>query len=119
MYTAHDVATELRKMADSLDKEPKAIVQQCWITFMCSDRQTFLNTARLMPRPVFKKFDDDPKYPRIKVGSKDFTGPVHLNVEAPRDIACRVVTPAQPAVYDCEPLLSAEEEASLEVQHEG
>ena len=31
----------------------------------------------------------------------------------PRDKVCKMVTPAKPAVWDCEPLLSPEDEASL------
>lgn len=114
MPKAHEIANELRKMADSLDKEPETEVQQCWVSFVCSDRQIFLNTARLMPRPFTKTYPDaGDKYPKIKIGSKDFSGPIHWDVSAPRDVACRVIEPAKPAVYDCTPLLSEEEDAAL------
>jgi len=117
MPLAKDIAIELRKMADALDKEPETEVQQCWISYVCSDRQIFLNTARLMPRPFTKKYyDEGDKYPKIKIGSKDFSGPIHWNVSAPRDVACRVIEPAKPAVYDCTPLLSEEEDAALSAE---
>jgi len=36
-----------------------------------------------------------------------------FDVEVARNAVCRLVKPAQPAVYDCEPLLSQEEEESI------
>lgn len=115
MPKAHEVATELRKMADSLDKNPDIAVQQCWISFVCNTREIFLNTCRLMPRPAFKEYSAwDERYPKVKLGSKDFSAPIHWAVSAPRDVACRIVKPTQSAEYDCDSLLSPEEDATLE-----
>jgi hypothetical protein len=42
-----------------------------------------------------------------------------LHLVADRSAVCRIVTPAVPAVYDCLPLLSPEEEAQIETPQVG
>jgi hypothetical protein len=118
MTTAHDIAIELRKMADSLDKEPEAALTKAyvWMNFSL-DKAGFINAARLLPRPAKKRFDEEGRtIDRIHL---EYDTP-HLEVSASmyRDQFCKILVPAKviPAIYECEPLLSAEEEASLEVQ---
>lgn len=112
MPKASEVASELRKLADSLDREPDATIRNPWIMFYCDERDEFLNTARLLPRPLTKRDGIDGKNYELVYG--DILGPVHVECCVPKSKACRLVKPAQEAVYECLPILSADEEAALE-----
>lgn len=115
MPKAHEVASELRKLADALDREPEANVQQAWVYFHCDTKEAFLATAKLLPRPLTKEYDDEGnRWDRFHLKrSADFKGPIYIDCSVPRTLACRVIRPAQEAVYECEPLLSQIEEESL------
>ncbi len=52
MPKAHEVASELRKLANSLDREPETLITQPLVFFNTGARKSeFLNLARLFPRP--------------------------------------------------------------------
>ena len=51
----------------------------------------------------------DHPYARVVYASRE-TG---LEVSLYRDSLCRIIRPAQPAQYECEPLLSPDEEAEI------
>ena len=113
MAKASEVAIELRKLADALDREPDADIERPYILFAHygeSMKEQFRTLARLLPRPIEKLWEETP------------TGYLNLNHETPaayikayiqRSVVCTLVEPAKPAVYNCEPLLSIEEEAAL------
>jgi hypothetical protein len=109
MTTAIQVAQELRKLADALEKGGETEIIQAFVCFSHwdSQKQQFLDLAKLMPRPFAKKFDDDEI--RLVHGN----AAMDLWVKAPRSLACRIVEPAREAVYECEPLLSEAEEAEV------
>lgn len=106
MPTARDVASELRKFADSLEKNPEAIIVRPNIRFWHwneKDRDLFLAEAPLLPRPIQKIYDD------TDFKLKYETGSISIWAEIPRSAVCRLITPAQDAVYECDPILSDSE----------
>ena len=112
MPKAHEVATELRRIADALDRDPEAGVQKPYVSFYCYEKEMFLRTARILPRPLGKKYDNyGNKSDRLRLV---YNGPaLDLDCNAPRSLISELVEPAKPAVYNCEPILSPEEEESL------
>lgn len=115
MPRAIEVAAELRKLADALEKGGDAKMKKPTLYFYCDSTtvQEFKNAAKLLPRPLAKGIqdEDDPKWCRVRLEYNSAS----LDVEAsiPRAATCRIIEPAKPAVYDCEPLLSDAEEAVL------
>lgn len=115
--TAREVAQELRRLADALDKEPDAALPQPLVCFYCSqDKDAFLALARILPRPIFKNFGE--KEIELTYGNKYSSkqaenGAIWLYARVDRASMCRIVVPAVPAVFECDPLLSVEEEESL------
>lgn len=108
---AGEVAQELRRIADALDKEPETSIAQPMISFYCDEyygidkgKANFLNLARLLPKPLKKEVND-----HDYVLTSDSTGTVWIRVKINRNAVCTLIQPAQPAVYDCEPILSQQE----------
>ena len=112
---ASEVAAELRRIADALDKEPETEVKRPLFFFYCDTKDQFLATARLLPRPLAKKLDGDDgdTYQKLCLESDIVKGPIWVRTTINRSLMCRLVKEAQPAVYDCEPILSQAEEESL------
>jgi hypothetical protein len=109
MPKAKEIAQELRRIADSLDREPEVELVTPMLSFYNNDKETFLASVRALPRPLAKDFNDH-EY-TLEHGRRE--GAVWLRTKCDRSKVCKMVKPAQPAVYDCSPLLSAEEEESL------
>ena len=113
MPNANEVAQELRRVADALDKEPEAEVAKPSLYFSCSGyKDVFLRTAALLPRPLREVIEDTGQshdYLRLVYDSPR----LHLQATAYRSEVCVLKTPARPAEYDCLPLLSEMEKASL------
>jgi len=115
MPKASEIAKELRKVADALDRAPEQELPIANVDFYCKyagvkGKPMFLALARILPHPLAK--------------SDDGMGGLELTYTAPalcvrtvveRDKVCKIITPKQiiEAVYDCEPLLSPEEDAAL------
>ena len=106
--TAGQVATELRRLADALDKEPELAISRpsVYISYRYGGdtaKDMFIGIARILPRPLAKIYKDDEL--QLKYESPA------LNVQAyiERNKVCEIVEPARPAVYHCVPLLSDEE----------
>lgn len=110
--TAGEVAAKFRQIADLLDKTPETIVPRPYIGFSCDSKEMFVRTSRLMPRPLTKKIDfPDTSYADFCITNE--TDAVHLYCKVPQSMTCTLITPARPAVYDCEPILSLEEEEEV------
>ena len=60
-----------------------------------------------MPKPFEKRFSDN----ELKLVYSSDALEVQAYIE--RNKVCTLITPAQPAVYDCEPLLNQAENAQL------
>jgi|ERR1035437_253782 hypothetical protein len=113
MPTAGAVASELRRIADALDKEPGAEIEKVSLYFShLSHKDKFLTLARLLPRPLLKSYtsnNDNEGDLELRYDSAALS----LNAYINRSAVCTVVEPAKPAVYKCEPLLSDAEEAAV------
>lgn len=114
MPKASEVAYELRKLADALDTIADAEIQKARISFFHfnDDKHMFLSLAKAFPRPFLKKYSDAPN------GYLDIVreaSAMYLCASIPRSTICRLVEPAKAAVYECDTLLSADEESTLEV----
>lgn len=109
MPKASEVAHELRKLADALEVEPETDLAQPMVTFYCDTKDQFLASARLLPRPLKKEFEEV----RMELANDRHECPIWLRSVIERTKVCILVKPAQPAVYDCEPLLSPDEENEL------
>jgi hypothetical protein len=115
MPKANEVATELRKLADALDREPDQEVERPYLTFSHynkSQKDSFLAVARLLPHPLTKTYPtDDNTYSSVTV-SHNAPG-LCVRDSIIRTAVCTVIKPAQPAEYDCELTLLDHEDAAL------
>lgn len=113
MTTAGEIAIELRKLADALDKEPTAEIEPISITSYhigVQQKSGFLALARLLPRPLAKEYSNT----NLElVYGHPWRTPIAFTADIPRSAICELVEPAKPAVYRCDPILSDEEEAAL------
>lgn len=108
--TAGQVATELRRLADALDKSPDSEVERPMVTFYCDSylaadkgKSVFQNVVRLLPRPLVKKPSD------ITMEVQYNNDVIYLRACINRESVCELIEPAKPAVYHCPPILSDEE----------
>ena len=69
--------------------------------------------ARILPHPLKKDVEDPARsFSSIKITAESCTAIcVYASIERSR--ICKLVRPAQPAEYECEPLLSEDEEEAL------
>ena len=115
MPTARGVAIELRRVADALDLNADVEVKKPSLDFSFwdkSEKDLFLATARVLPRPVEKKYPVDPdRFSRVRVENDSQALMVSASIY--REAICRIIRPAQAAQYDCEFTLLEHEDASL------
>ena len=118
MTTAGAVAQELRKLADALDKEPELQVFRPEIDFntkyaLGDIKSVFLRLAKVLPRPL-KKGPQSHDEEALEIVYE--TPAIRVYTAIRRTEVCRLIEPARtiPAVYDCTPLLSEDEENQLE-----
>ena len=112
IITAGQVATELRKIADALDKQPETPVVRGLLYFCCSykgdaGKKAFISLAKLLPHPLAKQPDNDNYW--LKGVNDALTTDLYIS----RSQICTLIEPAKPAVYDCPSILSQEEEDAL------
>jgi hypothetical protein len=112
-----EIATALRNVADALDKEPDLEVPQpsiawyFWGVAEAKKKDCFVGLAHAFPRPFSTIFTEGDN----SICKIVFEVPaLRAYAEVPRKSVCELVEPAKPAVYRCEPLLSAEEEAEIQ-----
>lgn len=115
MPKASEVATGLRKLADALDRNPDLTIIRPRIGFWYdTQKDAFVETCRLLPRPLVKKF---PKatgaWERVYVEHDNAVIEVFATIY--QSNFCHLVTPAQPAVYECDSILSPEDEKDMGV----
>ena len=103
---SHEYAKRLHEIADFLLSRPEfEASHRPYMYHYTTSKAQVLAAARSFGS-VKKDFQND----EIRITPADFP---EFVIEAPRNIVCRIVKPAQPAEYDCEPLLSQAEEAEL------
>ena len=108
MPLAKDVAAELRKLADCLDKSPEAEIKKPSVSFWHWDqRDQFISVAPLIPRPLKKVYSDDD----LRLEHDNDALVVYASIR--RKAICTIIEPAKPAVYDCPRILSDAEEAQI------
>jgi hypothetical protein len=107
---ASEVAAELRRVADALDRHPDVEVSTPFLTFHGDDhfvadkgKEKFLNTVKILPRPLNKNFT--PSIVEVENDNPALRVRAYIN----RSAICEIVEPAKPAVYHCPSLLSDEE----------
>ena len=104
---ASELATKLRKLADGLDKAPDAEITP-YVSISLSDKATFLELAKVVPRPLTKKIRyEGTNYEDFTLEGDGFV------IGIPRSEVCVLVEPARTARYKCPSILSDEEEAAL------
>lgn len=111
MPKASEIAIELRKLADLFGSHPDVDLIQPSLSFYhhaTGTKEEFIALAAIFPRP-YAKGDG---YSHEEITLKYQADAVRVYAQIERARVCTFVTPATPAVYECEPLLSqAEEEA--------
>lgn len=117
--TAAEFAAGLREVAAFYEENPEMPVPQWrdfWVT--TSSRVEFISAISTLTRggKVSKFADREGSIQNAYHGKRNFGG-VIIDVRVPRELVCKLVTPAQPAVYDCPDSLLADEAAEFtEVQ---
>ena len=108
---ASELATKLRTLAAGLDKAPDAEIDPyVSISPRKGDKETFLELAKVLPRPLTKKIrHEGTTYEDYTLEGDGFV------LGIPRSAVCILVEPARPARYECPTILSDEEEAALGV----
>lgn len=113
MPKAKEVAAELRKLAESLEREPETEVHSAYVSFYCHEKAQFLNVARLMPRPLRKEVDESsPSYPRLRL-RYEVANTIAIHASILQADTCILIRPAIAAVYQCDPILSLDEEEAI------
>jgi hypothetical protein len=111
MPLAHDVAVELRKLADSLDTTPDAVIVKPVIhlshAYVSNAKERFITLAKLMPRPINKGWNGE------EITLEHETPALYLYASIAKSLTCTLVQAAIPAKYSCDPILSLEEEEAL------
>lgn len=113
MTTAGAVAVELRRIADVFEKDPAAEVNKPTLDFYhygSGDKDRFLSLARIFPRPFEK--GDGFSHDQYTLKHDAYGLKVYASID--RRHICKLVTPAQPATFECDPLLSEAEEESVQ-----
>jgi len=113
MPTTAAIASELRRIADLLDKSPDLEVEQPRLSFYhgySGKKENFVDLVKVFPRPIEK--GDGYSHDEITLTHKTDALIVYASIQ--KDVVCTLVEPAVPARYACVPLLSLEEEAALE-----
>lgn len=111
MPTTTAIAQELRRVADLLGKAPDVEVTKPRLSFYhgSGTKTEFINLAKVFPRPFDK--GDGYQHEEYTMTHKDNALEVYATID--RSQVCILVEEARPARYECVPLLSQEEEATL------
>lgn len=112
MPLAKEVAAELRKLADALDKYPDTVIPTADVYLRAESKDVFTDSVRILPRPLKKELTDTGQsWARIRV--KHGNTAMRIDCSVPQSLCCILVEPAKPAVYKCPPILSPDEDANL------
>jgi len=98
-----EVAAELRKLADAMDQYPDAEIARPLISIGSNERDLFKNAAKVMPHPFTKEMSDWCGTPSIQLNHESDS--IRVWALADRKGVCRIIKPAIPAEYECDPLL--------------
>ena len=105
---ASEVANELRRIADALAGSDLDIDPFLVIHTTERNKESFQNLAKIMPKPMVKGVDFlGTSYEDFKL-SHEFWA-----IKTSRSTVCHIKEPAKPAVYECDPIFSTNEEDEL------
>jgi hypothetical protein len=109
---ANEVATELRKLADCIEKLGDAETIRPFVYFGYAEnrKECFIALAKVLPRPLVKNYEDG-LYPDLKLEYKSDN--LSLAAAIPRSEVCEIIEPARPAKYHCPSIFTTEEESDL------
>ena len=107
MPKASEIAAELRKVAELLDAQPEHDMRKPTLSWYTFSKEDFLATLPGIPRPIAKRIAYETFY------AEHVTDALLVSASAPQSMTCELVQRAQPAKYNCLPLLSKQEEESL------
>lgn len=112
---ASEVATELRNLADRIEKLGDAEVSRPFVYFSHSSygdnkKERFVALAKVLPRPLKKTYGEG-SHPDMKLEFSNESISV-LSV-IPRSEVCEIVEPARPAKYHCPSIFTTDEEDAL------
>jgi len=109
---ANEVATELRKLADSIEKlgDAETIRPFVYFGYAKNNKECFIALAKVLPRPLVKNYEDG-EYPQLKLEYESDN--LSLMAVIPRSEVCEIVEPARPAKYHCPSIFTTDEEAAL------
>src|SRR5271155_5204562 len=102
MVKGIELAKELRKLADAVEQLEDVVTYTSPAIYFGfaygydQHKQGFIDFAKVMPKPFEKKFTDSEL--NLIYNSES----LQIKAYIERDKVCKIVTPAQPAVYDCE-----------------
>lgn len=110
--TAQQLANQLRRVVDALEKTPDAAIYHSYISIDAgTDRESFMAVAKHWPKP----FEKETMYAGTESEQLALVhGASRLIIK--RSAYCTLITPAVPAVYDCPPILTLEDEAAIEAE---
>ena len=104
-------AQQLRELADRWELLPEETRRPVGLTLYCWHDKTL---AALVVKTIGGHWDKTVKDTNTSFSAMVYTSrETGLEVQLYRDGICKIVRPAQPAEYECEPLLSPEEEDEL------
>lgn len=113
MPKSSEIAAALRFLADHLDRYPDLEQKRPWVNFYCGTKEEFLAGAQILPRPIKKSENGDHSESWSRIILTHEIPAIDLQVSVLKSLTCELVEPAKPAVYRCDPILSAIEEAQL------
>lgn len=123
MPKAKEVAAELMSLASKLEAAGEMEVPYAFMVFhfYTENKDSFVAFAKdIMPRPYKKEYESMTysndirlKYAAHNENNQEV---ISLWAKIDRKSICRLVKPAQPAVYDCDPIFSQEEEEEIGVE---
>ena len=97
-----EFAQSLREIADLFERHPEATLPHPKLYITVSDREDFIRTVKaLSDGGTVRKYIDgeESTWPRYH-GARDFHGLV-VDCHIDRKSVCRMIKPAQPAIYEC------------------
>lgn len=114
MPKAAEVAIALRKLADHFDQhaDTEIITPELFFNHLGGTKESFLASVSILPRPLKKDYgEENDQHAFLKVMHEAHN--LDVRCLTYRSTVCKLVTPARGPVWECEPLLSADEEKSL------
>jgi hypothetical protein len=109
VHTSHDLADALIRLATRFKQAAAFELPQYrrpWLHWsFWEEKASFIAAARVL--------GGNKRYTDTDLSLEQDFGPLEVCLRIDRKAVCRIVEPAKPAVYECDPILSEEEEAQI------